>query len=176
MELLNNIWSALTTPNETLINIILIPCTIIEVILTLCIFTTIFNIKSTTKQNIIYTCAYSAVMLLTACLVPSPLNVLINYFCMFFIIKFTFKLRIFQSIISTILPTIFFALIGTLIMNPYFRIFHINYDMSEIIPIYRMLYLFFMYLFIICIIILFKLKKYKFKIPDITLDGKSKHS
>ena len=25
MELLNNIWSALTTPNETLINIILIP-------------------------------------------------------------------------------------------------------------------------------------------------------
>ena len=30
MELLNNIWNALTTPNEILINIILIPSAIIE--------------------------------------------------------------------------------------------------------------------------------------------------
>ena len=59
MELLNNIWNALTTPNETLINIILLPSAIIETILTLMVFTTVFNLKPSTKQNIAYILSYS---------------------------------------------------------------------------------------------------------------------
>ena len=50
MELLNNIWNALTTPNEILINIILIPSAIIEGFLTLMIFSTILDLKTNKKQ------------------------------------------------------------------------------------------------------------------------------
>ena len=46
MELLNNICNALTTPNEILINIILIPSAIIEGFLTLMIFSTILDLKN----------------------------------------------------------------------------------------------------------------------------------
>ena len=53
MELLNNIWNALTTSNETLISIILIPSAIIEGILTLIIFTSVLNLKTNKKQSII---------------------------------------------------------------------------------------------------------------------------
>ena len=54
MELLNNIWTALTTPNETLMNIILVPGTIIEAFLSLLIFTTLLRINSSNKQKFLY--------------------------------------------------------------------------------------------------------------------------
>ena len=54
MELLNNIWTALTTPNETLMNIILMPSTVIEIFFTFIIFTTLLKISATRKQTVLY--------------------------------------------------------------------------------------------------------------------------
>ena len=54
MELLNNIWNAISTPNQGLINIVMVFASTIETILSLFLFTTLLNIPSTRTQKIIY--------------------------------------------------------------------------------------------------------------------------
>ena len=45
MEILNNLWLAVSTPNETLMSIIAIPGTIMENVLIMLLFTSILNIS-----------------------------------------------------------------------------------------------------------------------------------
>ena len=58
MEILQTIWTALTTPNEGLINIISIPLAFLDIYIGMLLFTTLLNIKSTRKQKIIYICTF----------------------------------------------------------------------------------------------------------------------
>lgn len=51
MEILQTIWTALTTPNEGLINIISIPLAFLDIYIGMLLFTTLLNIKSTRKQK-----------------------------------------------------------------------------------------------------------------------------
>ena len=175
MELLNNIWNALTTPNETLIKIILLPSAIIETIFTLIIFTTVFNLKTTTKQNTIYVLSCSMITFLSTCFIPSPYSTFINYICIFVIICFIFKTTLLQGLIASIISTLLFALVGILILNPYFTLLNIGYEESATIPIYRIIYLALMYFIIFLITLLLKFKNYKIDLPDYNLDKKSKN-
>ena len=54
MELLNNIWNTLSTPNEGLMNIIMGLGSFMEAILSFLVFTALLNISSSHKQKIIY--------------------------------------------------------------------------------------------------------------------------
>lgn len=174
MELFNNIWNALTTPNETLINIILIPSIVIESIFTLSIFKVIFNFKTTFKQNILYSLCFSIIAFFSVCFIPSPWNTVINYIGIFIIILSIYKISFLQSLLASIIPTILFALVGMLIMNPYFTLLNITYQDSETIPIYRIIYLALTYIIVFCVILLLKFRKYKLNLPDFTIDKKSK--
>ena len=174
MELLNNIWNALTTPNEILISIILIPSAILESVLTLMAFSTILNLKTTRKQNIVYCTSFSILILLVTYCIPSPWNVFINYIGIFTLIFIIYKPSLWQGLLAGIIPTILFALVGTLIMNPYLTLFNIDYEQSETIPIYRIMYLIITYFIVFCIISLLKLKHYKLIFIDYTIDKKSK--
>ena len=51
METLNTVWTALTTTNDELINIISIPMYFIDAYVVMILFTTILNIESTKKQK-----------------------------------------------------------------------------------------------------------------------------
>ena len=175
MELLNNIWNALTTPNEGLLNILLFPNAFIESILTLIIFTTILNLKTSQKQNIAFIIITSLISLINAYFVPSPINSFISYISMFIIMTLILKTTFLQSLFASLISMIIFALVGTLIMNPYFTLFNITYEQSETIPIYRIMYLVLVYLIVFCLILLLKLKKYKIELPDYEIDKKSKH-
>lgn len=55
MEIFNSIWTALSTPNEGLVNTLAIPATLVENFLLMILFLSILNISSTIKQKIIYT-------------------------------------------------------------------------------------------------------------------------
>ena len=112
MELLNNIWNALTTPNETLISIILIPSAIIEGILTLIIFTSVLNLETNKKQSIIYVIISSLITLISTYFIPSPLNTFINYISLFinyFFVEISWYIPVLTGLICTI-----FAQIGDL--------------------------------------------------------------
>ncbi len=175
MELLNNIWSALTTPNETLINLIMLPAAFIETYLTLLIFTSLLKIKSSYKQNITYVLSCSFLIILGSYLIPSPWNTLFNYACAFLLIYLIFKISILKSFFASILPSLAFALVGTLIMNPYFTIFSITYNQSENIPIYRIMYLLLTYFIIFLIVLLLKLKRISINVPNCAIDKRNKY-
>ena len=55
MELLQTIWTALTTPNEGLLKILAIPFTFLDIYVSMILFTNILNIEASSKNKIIYT-------------------------------------------------------------------------------------------------------------------------
>ena len=173
MELLNNIWNALTTPNECLINILSIPFTIIETTLLMFLFISILDIKSNYKNKILYISVISIISILSNFLLTSPFNLIINYTFMIIFIHLLFKTNVFKTIIAFIIPIIIFALIGMFIMNPYLAIANISFDSLSTIPLYRITYVFLQYIIAFAIYIFFRKKHLSLKIFD-EIDKKNK--
>ena len=121
MDFLNNIWTAISTPNESLINIMMIPCSIIENILVVYMAMYLLKISATKKQKILYVSLASIEGLITLIFIPAPYNSLINYLLAFCIFKYSFKVSVIKSLIGIIVPTIMFGLIGTLVLNPFVK-------------------------------------------------------
>lgn len=172
MELLNNIWNAISTPNQGLINIIMVFASTIETILSLFLFTTLLNIPSTRTQKIIYISLSTIIGIIAMNFIPSPFNTLINIAFGFFLIYFLFKQNILKTFIAVLSPIITFGLIGTLILNPYLTSLHISSEALTTIPIYRFFYLFIMYLLTFTVTILLRKANIKINILN-DLDKKS---
>ena len=175
MELLNNIWNALSTPNEGLINIISIPANFIEGFLSLMLFTVLLNISSNPQQKITYISICTIESIISLALIPSPFNMFFNLFIAFILIKYIFKQTLLKSFIAVLYPMLTFGLIGTLIINPYLTIFNLTYEQAETIPIFRLIYLFIMYTIVLIIILLTKSSKSYLKLTMLDdLDKKTK--
>ena len=82
MNILNNIWVAISTPNEVLTNIMVSMSTFVENFLIMLLFLTILDIKSSKKQKLTYVISMSIVSILAVYILPSPFNILSNYFMM----------------------------------------------------------------------------------------------
>ena len=147
MEVLNNIWIAISTPNEGLVNILLIPAGIIENYLMLSLFSNILNIESSRNQKLIYILLMSFVSLLTIHVIPNPFNLIFNYGFMIILSINLFKISKIKGIL-TISSSIIFALVGMLTLNPYLTIFNINSSQLNLIPMYKLGYLIIMYLIV----------------------------
>lgn len=170
---ISNIWTALSTENPKLITIILHIAIFIESYLILNLFLSIFNIKSTSKQRILYVILYVVEGTLSSLYIPSPYNLIINYLILFLIVYFIFKLKPIKVILCVIIPIIFFGLLGSLIMNPYLTLFNITYEQTESIPIYRLGYLAIMYTIVGLIIGIIRCKNFKITILE-EIDKKTK--
>ncbi len=166
MEILNNIWTALSTPNENLMNIIFIPAALIENYLTLILFISIFNIPANNKQKFQYVILTSFISILSIIFVSNPFNVILNYFFAILISYFILKISIFKSISSIIISGLIFNLTGSLILNPYLRILNVSSTELSIIPIYRIPYILIVYLIIGIIIFILKNKNLKINFLD----------
>ena len=137
MELLNNIWSALTTPNETLTSIVTIPLFFVENILILYLILSIFKLDITRKLKIIYVLVASLISIITNFLLPKPINMFFNYIALFILIYFIFSMSKTKTLIAVILPTCIFALLSILISNPYMALLDISSNTLLITPLYR---------------------------------------
>lgn len=146
MQFVNNIWIALSSENEALLNLLVLPLFPVENFVLMSLFLSILNIKSTKKQKIIYILCLTFINLFNLNFIPSPFNVIINYICVLLFIKFIFKLGWLKSLIALIVSTFIFGLLNILIQNPYLTILHITLDDFTIIPIYRIPYLIVLYL------------------------------
>ena len=172
MEILNNIWNALNTENEMIINIISIPCSVIEVYLTFKLFTTILKTNYTKKQLYIYVFSVAILSIICNLFIPEPYNVFINHIFIFLLLRKYLKFNTLKSIFAIIIPLSIFGLVNSLLLNPFFRIFNISYENGFNTPIYRISYIFFMYSIIF--LILYILKKINLKIQfNISFDKKT---
>ena len=173
MEIFNNIWTALSTPNEGLVNIILIICSIFETIIVMYLFIYILNIKASKRQKIIYIILSVLEGAITNNLLPSPINNIVNFIILFIIIYFVFKQSILRTLLAVFLPIIIFALISTLILNPFIKLNHIDYNLTETVPIYRLECLFIIYCSATLVLLLIKNKNIYLNILD-EFDKKTK--
>lgn len=174
MEILNNIWMALSTPNEVLMNILLILAGIIENFLSMNLFLSIFNIHSTKKQRALYVSLVIIVSISTMYIIPNPFNVFINYIFFSLLILYIFKLSILKSILATACTSIIFGLIGFLVLNPYLTALNISPEQLLEIPIYRLFYFVIMYIILSIIILIIKIKKIRITSLD-RIDKKNRY-
>ena len=166
MEILNNIWTAITTPNTQLVTVLSIPVLLIEATLTMYLFLSIMNFSSTKKQKIIYVLLTWITGILTMFFIPHPFNIFINYFLTILLQYLIFSNPFLKSIISSVLSLIIYNLINILIVNPFITIFNISSDELSNIFIYKFCYLIIMYLITIICIIILKKKNLNFHFSD----------
>ena len=174
MNILNNIWLAVSTPNENLINLISIFFTIlVEVPLSFSLISNIFNVTCSNLKKLIYILITSFFAILAMKIIPWPFNVIINDILAFIIIYKIFKLSIFKTIIASVFPGIFFSVLQSIVLNPYLAIFNLTYNEIETIPIYRIPFAITIYLIAYSLNLIIKHKKFKLTILD-DFDNKNK--
>ena len=173
MEILNNIWNAISTPNDTIINIMLVFGVFIESFLILLLFMAILKLSVNVKTQIIYILITGFLILITLFIVPSPFNIFINYFLAIVLQYAIFKPPFVKSIIASVLSLIIFNLIGILILNPFITIFNITSDQLNSIPIYRLCYLLSIYIITTFCIVILKHTNWNFHFLD-DIDKKNK--
>lgn len=173
MEILNNIWMVLNSPNKDLVNIILMLATFVENYLIMTLFITILNIETTRKQKLIYILAIPLIGIIGMYIISDVLFVIFNLIIMIIFACCIFKISLLKSSISVICSSLVFALVGTLIANPYMILMQITSTEIDLVPIYRIIYLFLMYFLVTIIIIVLRYRNIKINFID-DIDRKTK--
>ena len=174
MEVLNNIWIAISTPNEELITILSILAGIVENYLTLFLFMSILNISSNRKNKLIYVSIMTIISVINLFFVPNPFNIFLNYIVMFIVIKLIFKVDNFKNFIGIVLSALIFALIGMLILKPYMALFNITSTDVLYVPIYKFGNLLLTYILLLIVSLTIKYKTFNLNILE-DLDNKNKY-
>lgn len=174
MNVLNNIWLALSTPNEELVKFFSIPLLmLIEAPLSFALISNIFNIKFKTKQKLIYIIITGIIAVIANLFIGWPYNIVFNYATAFIILYFVMKLGFTKSTIATLFPSIVFNLVGNLLANPYFDLLGISYEEATTIFIYRIPFNLFMYLVVAVLVLILKYRKVTLNILE-DFDKKTK--
>ena len=174
MEILQTIWTALTTENEFLTNLIGIPSIFLEVFISMLIFTTLLNVDCTKNQKSLYVILVSIFSIISRLLIPGPYNMYINLLVVFLSVLLIFKTTILKGIICLIFPSIIAALIESIFAKVYYSIFHIDYLIGGTIPLHRLIGTLIVYF--IMFLIYLALKYYKINIKKLQVLDKKKKS
>lgn len=137
MELLNNIWTSLTTENEILTTVTGLPFIFLEMYVYMCLFTSVLNIPYTKKQKALYILLSSLVGILCSVLIPKPYSNIVTFIFTPLAIMLIFKVSFFKGIISEFLILVCVLILELIIIKVFFIITGNSYDMLASIPIYR---------------------------------------
>ena len=173
MELINNIWIALTTPNVVNTMLFSLPLVFIEFYLFMKFFLVFLDIKSSKKQEFLYTILASTISILSKLFVPAPYNVFLNYLLLFLAAKIVFNITILKALIGTVISFATCSIISTLILNPFLTLLHISSETLSTTPIYTITYSLTLYIFDFIIICILKYTNFKITLfNDINLKNK----
>lgn len=103
MELINNIWSTLNTPSIVNTMIFSLPLAFIEFYLFMKIFLVFLDIKSSKKQQLLYTFLAGTFTILSKLFLPAPYNVFLNYLLLFLVAKIVFHITTLKAFIGTVI-------------------------------------------------------------------------
>lgn len=172
MNILQTIWTALTTENIQLVTMISVPLTFIECIVAMLLFTTILNIQTDKKDRLKYVLLVGSIGIIARLLIPGPYNAYINVLFTILSIRFILKSNWLKSILGIIIPFLITAILESLIAKVYPYILGVDYMQGINIPINRLLVTLFIYLMVFAI---YKLIKYlKLTIPKLEILNKKK--
>lgn len=176
MEILQTIWTALTTPNEGLTAIIFnkfgIPFIFIEITVGLLLFSTVLNIKYTKRQYFIYLFTIFILGCIDNLLFDKPLSAYVFMVIYVIVIHFVFKINILKSIIAEMIPVAFSAILELLLSRLCLLLFNASYEATFVIPIFRICIT--LTIYSITFLTYLLIKKLKYSI--ILSDNLSKHN
>lgn len=171
MEFLNNIWLALSSPNEGLVkmfSLILTFC--IEMPLSIYLIQNTFKLSIQRKFKLLYVISLTIIGFISLTFMQSPFNILFNYLSAFIILFIITKMHPLKVLIASLFPSVIFSVLQNLFLNPYLSLMNITFLEIETVPIYRVLFVLLIYT---TVFICSKILKYnKFTINS--LDGFSK--
>ena len=139
MEIIQTIWTALTTENEVLTNIILIPLHFIEAYVLMFVYIALLNQKLTVKRKVIFVLYLAFFSILSRYVIPSPFNIYINFISIILGLMFIFKVNILKSIACLFASLIFSAIIDSILTKIYFSLFSIEVSTGVNIPLARLI-------------------------------------
>lgn len=145
MEILQTIWNALTTENESLAVLLCTPLIFIEMYVSMLLFTTILNISVNKNQKILYVLALGIIGLITAWTIPTPFNTFINVIACPILVYLLFKTNILKAILAEVIQYISFLVFGLALMVLCI-LFGMNSQMISKIPLLKMSYSLTLYL------------------------------
>ena len=137
MNTLQMIWSALTVPNEPLINVLLIPLGYLDAYVGMLYFSSILNIDCSKKRKILYILIYGTIGNLISSLASRSPAVYINLFIWPLLIFFILKASILKSILAEIITMVTTSTLDFILVQITQSVFHITFDTFTTIPIYR---------------------------------------
>ncbi len=173
MNILNNLWLAISTPNEELVRIICVFLLFIEAPLSFSLINNVFNLSCTKKQKYLYISVTACIAAIATLFISWPFNIVLNYITAFLILYFVMKLSFVKSFIATIFPSIIFNLLGSLLANPYFDLLKITYEQANTILIYRIPFALLTYLIVLILNLIIKYRKFTITVLE-DFDKKSK--
>lgn len=173
MNILNNLWLAISTPNEELVKIVCVFLLFIEAPLSFSLINNVFNLSCTKKQKYLYISVTACIAAIATLFISWPFNIILNYITAFLILYFVIKLSFIKSFIATIFPSIVFNLIGYLLANPYLDLLKITYEENNTIAIYRIQFALLTYSIVLIFNLIIKYRKFTINILE-DFDKKSK--
>ena len=174
MEILNNLWIAISTPNENLLSVITIPLFFVETFIVMHLFLHIAEMSSSRKQRVIYVIAISCISIFTMFLIPNPFNIFINYIMMILLAYKIFNNSFLKTMTSVVISLIILNLLGALALNPYITILNITSEQLNTIQIYRIFYILIIYILLVACIFLLRYKNISLKFTE-DIDNKTKY-
>ena len=151
MNILQTIWSALTSPNEDLFKVLAIPLNFLDAYVGMLFFTTILNIETKTKNKIIYVVAYGILSNILTFAIPASYKIFINMIIWPFMIFFILKITFLKSILSVVFTLIISLILESIFANIFLVIFNISAQDVVTIPLYRLIIVLSIYLFMFLI-------------------------
>lgn len=171
MQILQNVWTALTTENEGLVTLINIPLSFIEAYISMLIFTYFLNINSSNKNKILYVFSLSLFANITRFCIPEPYGTFINLILCPILIIIIFKTTILKAIFAEIFPTFIGGIIDLILSKLFSYFFNMICTTALTIPIYRILFSIVEY---ICLYLVYSLMS-KFNLSINLLEFKNKN-
>lgn len=173
MEILNNIWIALTTENTTIINIMLVLFLFIEMPLTMELFLTILNITATKKQKLIYLALTIPIGIVCVFLISKPYSNIITLISAPIIIMCVFKISFLKSLVAEFIPIVFISILEMIFARLFLIIFNMEYSVCANIPLFRFVITLSIYFILFLIYKLMKHLHFNINILD-TINKKNK--
>lgn len=172
MNILQTIWTAMTTQNETLVKIIMIPLTYLDAFVCMLFFTSILNIQTTRKRKLIYVITFGFIANLITFIVPTSYAVYVNIFIWPVLVFFILKTTILKSILSEIITMVVTSILDFIFANILLA-FGITSNMIVYVPIYRLIVVLGIYLIIFLLSKLVNILKINLNILD-NINNKTK--
>lgn len=172
MEIIQTMWNAITTQNDTALTICFFLLSFVEASVSVLLFTTVFSIATTRKNKLLYILLVAIAGAFCRLLIPDPWGSFFNIIFIMCSIKFIFKTSWLKALLSEFIMISLSSILELFIFKFYQHVFNISQEQILDIPLYRTLTALSIYFCIYLIYRIIKTFKVNLKLENMTKKSK----